>query len=132
MDLKEVKKEFLSFRNGIVADALRKGGIPHKYIFGLQLPQIREIAARAGEDSGLARTLWEDSDCRESRLLAPFLFKQEELAEEEALVMIQETRCQEELDILVFGLMRHLPYFKNLHERLIGDHPRQATLSRFL
>ena len=38
--LKEIKHQFMAFRNGIVADALRKAGYDYKVIFGLQLPQL--------------------------------------------------------------------------------------------
>ena len=44
MDLQSIKKDFFVFRNGIVADTLRKAGMPHKVIFGLQIPQIAAIA----------------------------------------------------------------------------------------
>ena len=44
MNLQQIKSRFMAMRNGIVADALRKGGMPHKVIFGLNVPQLSEIA----------------------------------------------------------------------------------------
>lgn len=34
----EIKKEFFTYRNGMLADTLRRYGMPHKVIFGLEVP----------------------------------------------------------------------------------------------
>ena len=44
--VQQTRKEFYALRNGLIADTLRKGGLEQKYIFGLQLPQIKGIAER--------------------------------------------------------------------------------------
>lgn len=132
MDIKDIKKEFLTYRNGIVADTLRMGGVPHRYIFGLQLPQLREIATRAGHDDELGKTLWNDRECRESRILACFVLDPGKITEESAMEMIRDTRTTEEMDLLAFGLLRHLPFLSSLHDLLSDDQARRAVLARFL
>ena len=47
--MQTVKRRFFAMRNGVIADVLRKGGSPFRTIFGLNLPQIAEIAADTGK-----------------------------------------------------------------------------------
>ena len=44
MELKDIKQQFFTYRNGMLADRLREAGDCHKVIFGLNLPQIVDIA----------------------------------------------------------------------------------------
>lgn len=119
----EIRREFYALRNGILADTLRKAGMNLKYIFGLQLPQIKTIADRfrsddAGENAALARNLWTDKDCRESRLLACHLMPPSEITREEAEAWTHGITTREEADILAFRLIRHLGYAGELSEKL--------------
>lgn len=114
MDIKEIKHLFLAYRNGIIADTLRQAGYPQPIIFGLQLPQLGEIARQvladpATERETLARELWADHKVRESRLLACWLFDPVTLTSEEAEALAADVRTLEEADILVFRLLRHYP-----------------------
>ena len=47
--LRVIRKEFFAFRNGIVADKLRKAGDPHGMIMGCLLVDIAAIAGRVQE-----------------------------------------------------------------------------------
>ena len=53
--MKMVKHLFMTYRNGIVADTLRKAGLPFGVIFGLQLPQLSGIARDIPHDIHTAR-----------------------------------------------------------------------------
>jgi len=106
MQLREVKQQFFALRNGLLADMLRKQcALSQRVIFGLNLPQIRDIALRAGEDADLADELWADADCRESRLLAPMVRP----ADDGALAWLCEVRTVEEADVLCHRLLRRCP-----------------------
>ncbi len=110
MDLQSIKKDFFVFRNGIVADTLRKAGMPHKVIFGLQIPQIAAIAKDLTPSSELAEALWNDSEVRESRILATYLFPVDEMSMEKATWLLGSVRTQEESDMLAFRLLKRLPF----------------------
>lgn len=104
MELKEVKQQFFALRNGLLADSLRKqASLPHKLIFGLNIIQLRTLAVKIGRDSNLAATLWDDSDCRESRLLAPMIQPEPQAG------WLAEVRTPEEADILCHASLRHHP-----------------------
>lgn len=110
MDLQSIKKDFFVFRNGIVADTLRKAGMPHRVIFGLQIPQIAAIAKDLTPSSKLAEALWNDSEVRESRILATYLFPVDEMSLEKAIWLLGSVRTQEESDMLAFRLLKRLPF----------------------
>lgn len=107
--LREIKQRFYAMRNGIVADALRKAGTPHKIIFGLQVPQIAEIARDYQPDYELAEALWEDSDVRESRLLACYLYPHDQIDSDKVLALAAQSRTPEESNMLAFRIFRRLP-----------------------
>lgn len=127
MTLQEIHQRFFGFRNGIVAKVFHDAGHHYKRVFGLQLPQLAAIARETGFDSNLARELWAEKDCRESRLLACYLFAPERLAEEEALKMAADVQTREEADILAWRLLRRLPYASSLADSLTG-YIREALL----
>lgn len=110
MTVQDVKQKFFAYRNGIVADALRKASDRHSIIFGLNLPQLAEIAQMTGKDATLARTLWQDGKVRESQLLAPYIMPTEDFVQEEAMEWIKEAPNHEVTDLLCMKLLRNLPY----------------------
>lgn len=107
MELREVKQRFFALRNGLLADMLRKQCmLPHRVIFGLNLPQIKEIATSiGGADASLAAQLWADADCRESRLLAAMVCP----PSPEALSWLTEVNSVEEADVICHRLLRRCP-----------------------
>lgn len=132
MTIQEIKKEFFSLRNGLLADTLRKAGMPYSVIFGLNVPQLGEIARRVPEDpaarDALARELWADTKVRESRLLACWLFDPQTLGIEEAKEMMASVQTREEADILAFRLLRRLPEASALAADAPDTYAREALL----
>lgn len=97
-------------RNGIIADTLRKSGSPYRMIFGLNLPQIDEIAASVGKNAPLAEALHADMATRESQLIAPMIMPEEAMTPEKALAWLMDAPSSEAADILCHRLLRRLPY----------------------
>lgn len=106
MTIKEIKQQFFTYRNGIVADTLRKAGDSHKIIFGLNIPQISDIAKTTGVDSSLATELWNDSHVRESQMLAPYIWDVNALTTEQAIALTTQVNDCEIADILCMRLLR--------------------------
>lgn len=107
-ELKEIKQKFFLFRNGVISDTLRRGGMPYKVIFGIEIPRIAEIARSLTPSKELADTLWSDRDVRESRLLATYLYPIAELSEEDCVDLAKSTRTVEECDMLAFRIFKRL------------------------
>lgn len=124
--MQTVKRRMYAMRNGVIADALRKGGSPFRVIFGLNLPQLVEIAASLGKDAAMARQLWANTATRESMLLAPMLMPAGDLAMEEAEQWGRQAPAAEVADILCHRLLRHEPYALELARRLIAEEEPMA------
>lgn len=127
--LKDIKQRFFALRNGILADALRKQG-GHEMVFGLQIPQIAEIARDTEPSMELADILWNDRSVRESRLLATYLFPPEEVTISKALKLAADVITVEEADMLAFRLLKRLPYAKTLLEE-VYTHPEITEYMKY-
>ena len=133
MTIQEIKKQFFALRNGMLADTLRKAGMPYGIIFGMNVPQLgqlaRDITADPDSDLGqLAGQLWADRNVRESRLLACWLFPVEAVTPEAALAMMADVQTREEADILAFRLLRRLPFAERLATEAPADYAREALV----
>ena len=111
---RQIRQQFFVFRNGLLADNLRNSGDCHKMIFGLNLPQIIDIAKQFNKDELVATELWNSKDTRECRLIAPMLYPIEQFNEEIALQWISEIENHEIADNFCHKLLRYTPYVSHL------------------
>ncbi|MDE5723221.1 MAG: hypothetical protein K2H99_03450 [Paramuribaculum sp.] len=107
--LQTIKRRFFAMRNGIVADTLRKAGSPYRIIFGLNLPQLSEIAHDTGCDTAMAETLLADNHTRESQLLAPMIADPATIDHCEATRWADAMVSAEAIDVLCLKLLRRMP-----------------------
>lgn len=130
--IKEIKRQFYTFRNGMLADRLRSAGDPHKFIFGLNLPQIVEIANTLNHNAIIAQELWNNRTTRESQLLAPMIFPIDEYSETFAESWIASITTTEVADILCHKLLRYTPFAQNICDRYLesADDMKRYTALR--
>ena len=121
-----LKRRIYAMRNGIIADTLRKSGCPHRFIFGVNLPQLTEIAAETEHSVEFAEKLWNDSDSRESMMIAPMLYPVESLTLDAARRLASGVTWSEDADILCFKLLRHAPFAAELAAELCASDDRLA------
>lgn len=107
--LQTIKRRFFAMRNGIVSDTLRKAGSPYRIIFGLNLPQLAEIARETGRDETMAAILRADDHTRESQLMAPMLADPSTISHHEATQWADAMTSAEAIDVLCLKLLRHMP-----------------------
>ncbi|MBD5231552.1 MAG: DNA alkylation repair protein [Bacteroidales bacterium] len=114
--LQGIKKQFMAFRNGVVADTLRAGGLScYSIIFGLNLPQLKQIAEALRSEHTpeelrtLADALLADRGVRESRLLAYHLYGMLPLTDAEARQLAADVQTREEVEILCLRVLRNHP-----------------------
>lgn len=108
--MQTVKRRLFAMRNGIIADVYRKAGSPYRIIFGLNLPQIVEIAAETEPSRDLSEALWANTTTRESLLLAPMIMPKETFTIDDARRWTNTIPDTEAADILCHRLLRHMPY----------------------
>lgn len=124
----QVKRRFFAMRNGVIADALRSQGAPYKIIFGLNLPQIVEIARDFAGDTALADSLWANSSTRESLLMAPMVHPVGEMTRRKAMEWISTAPSAESIDVLCHRLLRRCDFAADMAAGLAGD---DRDLSRY-
>ena len=112
--LRDIRKEFFAFRNGIIADKLRKANDPHPVIMGCLLTDIVTITRGTEE-------LWSDTNSRECRLAAPMLYPVERMTSETALQWCQSVESTEVADNLCHKLLRYIDGSDELVRLLISD-----------
>lgn len=121
--MQQIKRRFFAMRNGVVADMLRRAGSPFHIIFGLNLPQIVEIASEIPEmqREAMADALWQNRSTRESMLIAPMLMSPKDTDYACAIQMMHESPCAEVADILCHRLLRHTPFALRLARECAED-----------
>lgn len=127
----ELKKEFFAYRNGIVADMLRKNGDPHAFIMGCQLVDVLSIVSRYNQNAQLASELWHDTKHRECRMAATMLYPTEEMDIETAKTWGNEVECNEIADVLCHRLLRKLPYAYELAQEFIASQEHQVKYTGY-
>ena len=100
-----IRKSFFAYRNGIIADSLRRCNDPHKSIMGCQWIDIMAIAREVPQDAVLAEKLWEIKDSRECRMIATLLYPVSQLDEETAVMWAKDVESDEIADILCQALL---------------------------
>lgn len=126
--MQRLKRRLFAMRNGAVAESLRRAGAPYRIIFGVNLPQLVEIARDFDKNKELARRLWDNTSTRESQLMAPMLYPPAEMNFEEALRWGRSASTAEVADILCLKLLKSLDFADNLADALVAD---SSDMSRY-
>lgn len=124
--IKALRKEFFAYRNGIIADKLRKAGDPHTMIMGCLLADLTAIARRASDAIGndvtraaVAQALWDDTLSRECRLTSPMIYPASAMTLDLALDWCSTLETVEIADNLCHKLLRHIHEAQPLCIKLI-------------
>ena len=130
----EIKQQFMLMKNGIVSDAMKSAGLPHRIVWGLNMPQLRDIALRYDRSRELFDALWRDTATRESVVIAPMFLPYADMAADEAVSLIDEAVTLEAIDSLTFNALRHRDDVWDIIGRLDGSEAlnRRYALMRLL
>lgn len=122
---RQIKRRFFALRNGMMGEQLRRAGADYRIIFGLNLPQIREVAASVPTDRDLALSLRANSSTRESQLIAPMLFPRDALTAAQAVEWICMAPTVEVVDVVCLILIRGREDAMQIAETLISEDQKQ-------
>ena len=107
--IKEIKKQFRLFMNGVVSQSMREKGLDYKLNFGIELPRLKEIAAKFEKNHDVAQALWKEN-IRECKILAGLLQPVETFYPEIADIWVEQIHNTELADYVCMALFRRLPY----------------------
>ena len=107
--IKEIKKQFRLFMNGVVSQSMREKGLEYKVNFGIELPRLKEIAAKFEKNHDVAQALWKEN-IRECKILAGLLQPVETFYPEIADIWVEDMHYPEIAELTCMNLFQHLPY----------------------
>ena len=105
----EIKKQFRLFMNGVVSQSMREKGLDYKLNFGIELPRIKEIAAKFEKNHDVAQALWKEN-IRECKILAGMLQPVDTFYPEIADIWVEDMHYPEIAELTCMNLFQHLPY----------------------
>ncbi len=117
--LKEIKRLYRLYMNGVVSHSMRSKGVDYRVNFGLTMPLLRRIAEQIEPSVAIAEELWQDRGVRESMLLAPMVFPVSECTHSVAQRWGEEMPNTEVADFCCKFLFSQLPYAVELVEEWV-------------
>ena len=107
--IKEIKKQFRLFMNGVVSQSMREKGLDYKLNFGIELPRLKEIAAKFEKNHDVAQALWKEN-IRECKILAGLLQPVDTFYPEIADIWVEDMRYPEIAELTCMNLFQHMPW----------------------
>ena len=129
--IRNIKKELRANMNGIASSQMRRGGMPHHVVWGIELPRLRNIAAEFPRDRALGQRLWSEN-VRESQLLGILLTPPQEFLPEVADIWVHEARTPEAVSLLAMELISPQPWATDMAFRWIAGTHELASLCGWL
>lgn len=129
--IKEIKGQFRLYMNGVVSQSMREKGLDYKLNFGIELPRLKEIAARYQKNHEVAQALWKEN-IRECKILAGMLQPVETFYPEIADIWIEDMHYPEIAELTCLNLFQYLPYASEKAFEWMADEREYFQLCGFM
>lgn len=129
--IKDIKTQLRLSMNGAVSQSMREKGLVYKLNFGVELPRIKEIAARYEQSHSLAQALWKEN-IRECKILAAMLQPVDSFLPEIADIWVEDIHNIEIAELTCMNLFCHLPYAPAKSFHWIADEREYFQVCGFL
>lgn len=129
--IKEIKGQFRLYMNGIASQSMREKGLDYKLNFGIELPRLKEIAARYEKNHEVAQTLWKEN-IRECKILAGMLQPVDTFYPEIADIWIEDMHYPEIAELTCLNLFQYLPYASEKAFEWMADEREYFQLCGFM
>lgn len=115
--IKDIRKRCRLGMNGVTSTSMREKGLNYKLNFGLNIPQIKQLASHYKPDKKLAEALW-DEETRELKILATLLYPVNDFSPETADKWVFSIPNQEIREQLCINLLQHTSFASKLAQEL--------------
>lgn len=129
--IKDIKGQFRLFMNGVASQSMREKGLDYKLNFGIELPRLKEIAARYEKNHEVAQALWKEN-IRECKILAGMLQPVETFYPEIADIWVEDMRYPEIAELTCMSLFQYLPYASEKAFEWMADDREYFQLCGFM
>lgn len=118
--IKEIKRSFRLYMNGVTAQSMREKGVDYHLNWGVSLQHLQEMATQYGKDHELAIGLWKEN-IRECKILATMIMPPSEFNDDIAMLWVEQIPTQEIAEFLSFNLLQHTEYALPLAMQLLAE-----------
>lgn len=129
--IKDIKGQFRLFMNGVASQSMREKGLAYKLNFGIEVPRLKEIAARYEKNHEVAQALWKEN-IRECKILAGMLQPAETFYPDIADIWVEEMHNPEIAELTCMNLFRRLPYASEKAFQWMADDREYFQLCGFM
>lgn len=106
--LKQIKRSFRLYMNGVTANSMREKGLNYKINWGVSQMDIRRMASQYGKDKALAESLWAECNIRECQLLATLIMPADKMNPDMAMTWLSTANSVEIVEMSVFNLFQYI------------------------
>lgn len=128
--IKDIKGQFRLFMNGVVSQSMREKGLDYKLNFGIELPRLKEIAARY-EKIMKWRKLYGKKisvNVKFAGMLQPVETFYPEIAD----IWVEDMRYPEIAELTCMSLFQYLPYASEKAFEWMADEREYFQLCGFM
>lgn len=126
--VKKIRSDLRLTMNGVISTSMREKGMDYRMNFGVDIPKLREMAARYPASAELAETLWR-TETRELKILGTMLFPSADFSKSRAGQWASEIPNQEIREQVCMNLFQGLGFANELVREWCasGDENLRAT-----
>ncbi len=129
-EVREIRRKIILLKNGVVSDSMRDKGIVYKRNWGVDLPQIKEIAQMHEPSLELAERLWA-LEIRETIILATLLAPADALTEVKAEGWVADVENIEMAEQISMNLLSRLPGSTDIALHCAGSDEKWTQITGF-
>lgn len=105
--VRDIKRSFKLRMNGVVSASMRQKGIDKYLNWGVQLTELKNMAAAYGKDYELAIALWKEN-VRECKILATLIMPCDRMSSDLISVWMEQTQTQEIAEYATFNVYQYV------------------------
>lgn len=118
--VKQIKRSFRLYMNGVTSTSMRQKGLDYKINWGVSQMDLRHMAEQYGKDKALAAALWQEN-IRECKILATLIMPAANFTASEAMEWVATLSTVEMAETAVFNLFQHMAEAEQLSQLLLEN-----------
>lgn len=128
--VKQIKRSFRLYMNGVTSTSMRQKGLDYKINWGVSQMDLRHIAEQYGKDKALAAALWQEN-IRECKILATLIMPAAGFTASEAMEWAATLSTVEMAETAVFNLFQHMAEAEQLSQLLLENEEKLLRICAY-
>lgn len=128
--VKQIKRSFRLYMNGVTSTSMRQKGLDYKINWGVSQMDLRHMAEQYGKDKALAAALWQEN-IRECKILATLIMPAADFSASEAMEWAATLSTVEIAETAVFNLFQHMAEAEQLSQLLLENEEKLLRICAY-